>query len=426
MKLIHCADLHLDSKLNTNLDREQAKTRRDELLRNFERLASYASEKDVRAILIAGDLFDREPVSALARNTVLSVIESHPETNFYYLRGNHDAGNCLGGAGHIRNLFQFGKKWRTWREGRGGRITISGIELTPENGASAHALLRLDPDCFNIVMMHGNIKTRSQTVPVCAHVSSGSLSAPGGAEAESIDACRNDDGRPVPCAETAAGRGMTSVFSENALSAREGVDNAGIVDLRALRGRGIDYLALGHIHAGGEGRLDERGTYCYPGCLEGRGFDEPGIHGFLLLDIDEATLAMERRFIPFARRTIHAVSVDVSGCRTTARMKERMDAALSRARCGRQDMAEVTLCGELDVDCEKDTGYLLGALRDRLFSARLRDTTALRIDPQEYLYDESLRGEFVRLVMDDPSIPADEKAAVIRCGFLAMDGEDPA
>ena len=32
MKIIHCADLHLDSKMESNLDREAAGMRRDELL----------------------------------------------------------------------------------------------------------------------------------------------------------------------------------------------------------------------------------------------------------------------------------------------------------------------------------------------------------------------------------------------------------
>ena len=31
MKIIHCADLHLDSKMESNLDREAAGMRRDEL-----------------------------------------------------------------------------------------------------------------------------------------------------------------------------------------------------------------------------------------------------------------------------------------------------------------------------------------------------------------------------------------------------------
>lgn len=346
-------------------------------MHNFERLAEYAVQENVEAVLIAGDLFDRETVSALAKNTVLSAIRAHPGIRFYYLRGNHDAG---GFSERLPNLFQFGNRWKTWREGENGGIAIAGIELTAENTAAAHALLRLDPKDFNIVMMHGQVTGET------------SGSRQGQIQGGSPD-------RPAP--------------------------GAGVIDLRALRGRAIDYLALGHIHAGREGRLDQRGVYCYPGCLEGRGFDEPGPHGFILLDIDEKTHAMKCSFIPFARRTIHAIPVDVTGCRTTARMKELVDDALGRAGCGRQDMAEVTMQGELDVECEKDAGYILESLRSRMYFARLKDSTVLRIDPGEYLYDESLRGEFVRLVMDDPSIPEKEKTAVIRCGFLAMDGEDP-
>ena len=56
MKIIHCADLHLDSKMESNLDREAAGMRRDELLDTFERMVAYAAEQDVRVILIAGDL----------------------------------------------------------------------------------------------------------------------------------------------------------------------------------------------------------------------------------------------------------------------------------------------------------------------------------------------------------------------------------
>jgi len=69
--------------------------------------------------------------------------------------------------------------------------------------------------------------------------------------------------------------------------------------------------------------------------------------------------------------------------------------------------------------------FLRTDLEDRFFFARVTDRTVLSIDPVDYLYDESLRGEFVRLVMNDPAVPEEEKAAVIRCGFRAMDGENP-
>ena len=58
MKLIHCADLHLDSRMEANLTKEQARERRQELLGTFTRMVAYAAKEGVRAILIAGYLFD--------------------------------------------------------------------------------------------------------------------------------------------------------------------------------------------------------------------------------------------------------------------------------------------------------------------------------------------------------------------------------
>ena len=48
-----------------------------------------------------------------------------------------------------------------------------------------------------------------------------------------------------------------------------------------VRESGLDYLALGHIHAAG--RLGER--CAWPGCPMGRGFDETGIKGALLVEL---------------------------------------------------------------------------------------------------------------------------------------------
>ena len=67
MKIIHTADVHLDSKLNRHLDDRRAKERRDELLITFQRMVQYADKEGVEAILIAGDLFDVAKISATAR-----------------------------------------------------------------------------------------------------------------------------------------------------------------------------------------------------------------------------------------------------------------------------------------------------------------------------------------------------------------------
>ena len=86
MKLIHCADLHLDSKMNTHLGSQKAKERKTELLHTFTRMIDYAKDENVKQILIAGDLFDTRKVSATASNMVLELIQKNDDISFYYLR----------------------------------------------------------------------------------------------------------------------------------------------------------------------------------------------------------------------------------------------------------------------------------------------------------------------------------------------------
>ena len=56
MKIIHCSDLHLDSKMETNLDKERARERKNEILLTFERMVQYAKENNVKIIIIAKNI----------------------------------------------------------------------------------------------------------------------------------------------------------------------------------------------------------------------------------------------------------------------------------------------------------------------------------------------------------------------------------
>ena len=49
-----------------------------------------------------------------------------------------------------------------------------------------------------------------------------------------------------------------------------------------------------------------------------------------------------------------------------------------------------------------------------------------KVELQEFLLDESLKGEFVRSVMADEKLTEEEKAAVIRYGLQAIAGEEVA
>lgn len=360
MKIIHCADLHLDSKMTANLDKERAKERKEELLLTFENMISYGVNHQVEAIIIAGDLFDTKNISATARNVVKNAIISHPEIDFYYLKGNHDRDNFLSGLEEIpENLKLFSGQWTSYVLGN-GRIVLSGLELDASNSGSAYTALALDAAKFNIVTLHGQ---ESQT----------------GAK-----------------------------------------DKAEVINLRALKNKGIDYLALGHIHSYKLETLDARGKYCYSGCLEGRGFDECGPCGFVLLDINEETGTCTHTFVPFSNRCLYEVSVDVSGCMTSAELKNCISQALLEKQYEQKHLVKIILTGELDVECEKDLQYLVKAFEPMFYFVKIYDETTLKVDVEQYMFDQSLKGEFVRTVMASEGSP-EEKGEIIRYGLQILE-----
>lgn len=364
MKIIHCADLHLDSKMTSNLTKEKARERKAELLNTFDRMLRYAVKQHVAAIIIAGDLFDTKNISASARNAVRDGITNHPGIQFYYLKGNHDADSFLGSLEELPdNLKLFDDKWTTYSLAE-GRITITGAELNSDNSGSIYNDLSLDMECFNIVVLHGQ---ESETAP------------------------------------------------------RNGAE---LINLRKLKNKGINYLALGHVHAYKLEELDGRGKYCYPGCLEGRGFDECGEHGFVLLDIDPDSSSCHQEFVPMAYRMLHTLEVDVTECRTTSDISGKIREALDRAGVSSDSLLKLVLVGSVDVECEKNMDYLVKKFEPEYYFLKIYDQTRLKVDYRAFALDESLKGEFVRLVEASEELDPEQKATVIRYGIRALAGEE--
>ena len=80
-------------------------------------------------------------------------------------------------------------------------------------------------------------------------------------------------------------------------------EDAEVISIPRLKGKYIDYLALGHIHTFSKGQIDERGHYAYSGCLDGRGFDELESKGFVLLNCENGKV--ESEFIEFSSRALY-------------------------------------------------------------------------------------------------------------------------
>ena len=360
MKIIHCSDLHLDSRMKSNLDSQKAKERRDEILITYQNMIKYAVENNVKIILIAGDLFDRKDTTVKARNIVIDSIISNPDIDFVYLKGNHDESGFLENLENIPdNLKLFtSNKWTTYNY---GKITISGIEFGNLSDYEIYNTLLLNKNDFNIVTMHGQE------------------------------------------------------------SKYEMKDKTEIINISNLKNKNIDYLALGHIHKYKKSELDQRGAYCYSGCLEGRGFDECGKKGFVLLDINEENLKYTTEFIPIARRTLYEINVDVSKANSTLDTEKLIDNELNDI--SKDSLIKIVLKGKVEVDSEKDLNYLEKKYKANYYFAKIYDETTLNIDFMTYQNDASLKGEFIRLVLGQ-NLPEEEQSKIILTGIKALSGEE--
>ena len=364
MRIIHCSDLHLDADLRTKFDAASAAERRAELLDTFRRLCFYAKQQGVCAILICGDLFDTESPSPSAVRTVEDLILSCPDVLFFYLRGNHDSRSALFRTRRRPdNLLLFDQSWTSrvlTSEAAGERrVCITGREP----GTDPFVSPDLDPAALNIVMLHGQVR----------------------------DGYTNPDPESVP--------------------------------LSALRGRGIDYLALGHLHHYRSFSLDERGTAAYCGTLEGRGFDECGSCGFILLETDSRGGDLKSRFVPFASRKLYRVECPVNGCESDTEVYERIARVLQASPAGEADLVRLEMTGELEYGCRPDPALVQREWEGRYHYFEYLSSAEPVVHTEDFLCDASLKGEFVRVVSSDSALSSRERAMILRCGLRALSGE---
>ncbi len=357
MKIIHTADLHLDSKID-GIPTEKSKIRREEIIRSFERLVDFASNNNVKAIIVAGDLFDTQKISLKTRERIFGCIKNNSSIDFLYIPGNHDQLSAFSNITELpKNLIEFEDTWKSFDY---DGVVISGIALNSTNKNAVYDSLFLNENKTNVVIMHGQ---------VAGYKSS---------------------------------------------------EDAEIISIPRLKGKNIDYLALGHVHSFSQGQIDERGYYAYSGCLDGRGFDELGEKGFVLLDCQQGRVKSE--FIPFSSRILYEYTFNVGEYESFYQLLQGVVKKL-QAEIDSKSLVKVILKGEHSVDFLIDTFSLSSRLNEMFFFAKVYDKTELKISLEDFQYDKSIKGEFVRSVWQS-DMPIEQKNKVIKCGLSALKGEE--
>lgn len=351
MQIIHAADIHLGSKLDSRLPKEKAEQRKSEVRNTFKRMVEYAQTQNIKVILLSGDVFDSDKPYKKDKDFFYSIVKNNSETDFVYLRGNHDVATNFAEE-MPKNLKLFSSEWQTYTY---GDVDIYGLEISAGNALSLYSSLSTNAARINIVMLHGTIGDSVGEDQIC---------------------------------------------------------------LKKLKNKNIDYLALGHIHKPKSGTLDERGIYVYPGCLEGRGFDEVGSHGFELLDISDGRIS--HKFIPFAKRVIEEYYVDISAATDFYMVYQLIR---QQVFFEEQNIYRINLVGEINFDTESIEIELRNNLADCCYFADIKDKTRHKTDIKSFEKDLSLRGEFVRTVNARTDLSEDDKFRVITYGLKALSGE---
>ena len=199
----------------------------------------------------------------------------------------------------------------------------------------------------------------------------------------------------------------------------DGAGRYGSIPRDHIAQSGLTYLALGHIHAC-SGLQKEGNTYwAYPGCTEGRGFDELGDKGALWVTISgERTVTAE--FLPLCRRRYEILECDLTG-RDPA---QAVVSALSQGN--KDDICRLILTGEAK---DLDLSALAQTAAPYRWAVTVRDHTRIPQNLWGRESEDSLTGLFLRdMRRRIDSAAGEEKATLeraVRFGLTALEnGED--
>ena len=336
VKLLHLADVHLDSPFRNASYGESVKRRAD-TRRVFSDALAFAEKNGVSVVLISGDLFDSEYYTENTVSFLTDAFSKMPSCRFVISPGNHDPFK----HGSPFSLGVFPSNVHVFSSEKMQSVTFSDLDLTVYGYA------------FTSISYTGR--------PLEGFTAEG-------------------DGFNILCAHADT---ETTVSSYAPISADE-----------ISRSR-LDYAALGHIHTKKD-TLTAGGTvYAYSGALSGRDFSEHGENGGVLVTLDKVGDKKEVKteritFCPWVYKTVSVSVSDVKEADLVSLIRER---ALSEMLPERETLLRLILTGIADY--EIDEKHLLTALS--LPSVKeIEIKTATSLDYLGLSGDFSIRGELYR------------------------------
>lgn len=362
LTFLHAADFHLDSPFRS-LSPDQAAERRQEQRQLLSRLADAVAERHADLLFLSGDLFDGQRARPETLQILYHTLEEM-ETEVFLSPGNHDP----------------------WTPGSPyGRLTWP---------AHVHIFSSQTPE--RIVLPQLNAAVYGSAFTSLYRTDS---------PLEGFRVSREDrDMARFGC-----------FHGDLAAASRYGP-----VSADQIAATGLDYLALGHSHTASGLQRAGRTWYAWPGCPEGRGFDETGDKGVYAGTLEDGQVSLD--FVPLARRRYLIPQLDITGRDPAQALQDLMD------RANPQDILRIVLTGERDENNEPDLTELTALASGYFYSASVTDQTVLSRNLWARTEEDTLTGLFLRTMRrrlneaGEEDKPMLERA--IRFGLAALEGRE--
>lgn len=355
VKILHCADIHIGAA--ESFLGAAAKQRRYETLMTFERIIDCAVRNGVQLVAIAGDLFDSNAVEPELTEPVFAKIAAVPQIKVVFAAGNHDplsADSPFRNRSLPDNLFVLNTQDDCISfDDIPVRVYGSSFEGVYKRGETRFSLTPPDDDRIDLMVLHGELTSDPNS-------------------------------------------------------------NYNAVTQAFLESSGMDYIALGHMHARTEITRLGRTFFAYCGCPEGQGFDETGEKGVYLGEIGKGSCAL--RFVPLAKRMHLCEEIDVTGISSNTALYEKILAVL-KEKYGEgyaEQLYKIRLTGSLPEEFRLSLPELAARLSDALYFVKLRDETELQADFEVLAGEISLKGLFVKNMLAKIEAASDEEKETLQ------------
>ncbi len=372
IKLLHCADLHLDSPFSYD-DPEKAEVRRNELRGTFTSLMMYIEMNKIDIALIAGDLFDVRFITKDTVNLVTKEFAKNSHCKFVISPGNHDPYE----ENSVYSRIDFPDNVYIFKEQSLSRISFDDLAVDVYGYAFHGSTLHSPLNGFQLSPSPNRLQL------LCAHA---------------------------------------DVLSP--------LSNQGYVPLSSFEKMGFDYAALGHIHnTDGMMQTSAGGYYGYCGCLAGRDYGECGYKGAFVAELSKENGMLTGNVFPqrFSRRRYEWRTLDITGAEDAGQVLSMVRAMINESKYGEDTSLRIDLVG--DVPPEMNISRrMIEESAGKLFHLELRDRTSPLFDYQKLLADPTIKGAFfaelLPMLRDGSEEEREQAAMALRYGLAAIRGSE--